>query len=215
MKNIIFFGPPGAGKGTFASLLKEKANLVHISTGEIFRNEIKNGSELGLKAKKYVESGELVPDSLVADMVSKRLSETDCLKGFILDGFPRTIPQAELLKLALDKNGMKIDAVISFEANDELLLQRLTARLICRSCSENFNKLFSPPKKNGICDKCGGELYQRADDSMETAKSRLDIYKKETAPLIEFYTNEKLLIPINSERGKEPVLKELLDIIKK
>ncbi len=214
MKNIIFFGPPGAGKGTFASLLKEKANLVHISTGEIFRNEIKNGSELGLKAKKYVESGELVPDSLVADMVSKRLSETDCLKGFILDGFPRTIPQAKLLKVALNKNGMKVDAVISFEANDELLLQRLTARLICRSCSENFNKLFSPPKKTGVCDKCGGELYQRADDSIETAKSRLDIYKKETAPLIEFYTKEKILIPINSERGKEPVLKDLLNIIK-
>ena len=212
-KNLIFLGPPGAGKGTFSSILTEKLALTHISTGEIFRREIKNETELGKKAKRYIESGGLVPDEIVADIITKRLEEKDCESGFILDGFPRTLNQAELLKLALEKIGRKIDSVIYFAAGDELLISRLTARLICRKCSENFNKLYSPPKKEGICDKCGGELYQRVDDSLETAKNRLELYKKETAPLVDFYRKEGTLFSIDSERGKDAVMKDLLNHI--
>ena len=208
-KNIIFLGAPGAGKGTFAALLVEKKALLHISTGDIFRREIKNGTELGKKAKSYVESGGLVPDEIVADMVGKRLSESDCKNGFILDGFPRTLNQAELLK----KTGVGIDAVISFDAEDDLLIKRLTARIMCRQCNENYNKLFSPPKKDGVCDKCGGELYQRKDDSLETATNRLALYHKETAPLIDFYKNEKILLSLNSAREKAEVMKDLLKLI--
>jgi adenylate kinase len=212
-KNLIFLGAPGAGKGTFASLLNKETQLVHISTGDIFRSEIKNGTELGKKAKAYVESGGLVPDELVANMVTKRLSESDCENGFILDGFPRTLNQAELLKDTIKNINKEIDAVIYFEAGDELLLQRLTARLMCRDCSGNFNKIFSPPKVEGKCDICGGELYQRKDDSIETAKGRLELYHKETAPLVDFYSKEKILYSVNSERGKEPVLKDILKLI--
>ncbi|MCP4179436.1 MAG: adenylate kinase [bacterium] len=212
-KNLIFLGAPGAGKGTFASLLTEETPLVHISTGDIFRKEIKNGTELGKKAKAYVESGGLVPDELVADMVTKRLSEEDCEKGFILDGFPRTLNQAELLKNTIKNINKEIDAVIYFQAGDELLLKRLTARLMCRDCGGNFNKIFSPPKIEGKCDICKGELYQRKDDSLETAKSRLELYHKETAPLVDFYEKEKILYSVNSERGKKPVLKDILELI--
>lgn len=214
-KNIVFLGAPGAGKGTFASLLTEKVSLTHISTGDIFRREIKNETEIGKKAKKFVESGNLVPDEIVAKMVTKRLSEHDCANGFILDGFPRTLNQAQLLKSALENIKMRIDCVIYFEAGDELLIKRLTARLICKQCNENFNKLFSPPKIEGKCDKCGGELYQRRDDSFETAKSRLELFHKETSPLVDFYKKEKLLISLNSERGKDIVIKELLNLLSK
>lgn len=212
-KNIIFLGAPGAGKGTFAALLVEKNSLLHISTGDIFRREIKNGTELGKKAKSYVESGGLVPDEIVTDMVTKRLAEPDCKKGFILDGFPRTLNQAALLKKSLIKNNTKIDAVISFEADDELLIKRLTARIMCRQCNENYNKIFSPPKKEGVCDKCGGEIYQRKDDSLETAVSRLQLYHKETAPLVDFYKKEGILLSLNSAREKGEVMKDLLKLI--
>lgn len=212
-KNIIFLGAPGAGKGTFAGLLIEKIPLSHISTGDIFRREIKNETEIGKKAKKYVESGGLVPDEIVAEMVTKRLSEPDCANGFILDGFPRTLNQAQLLKDALKNTNLKIDGVIYFEAGDDLLIKRLTARITCKQCNKNFNKLFSPPKVEGKCDSCGGELYQRKDDSLETAKSRLELFYKETSPLIDFYKKEKLLLCLNSERGKDEVMKDLLEIL--
>ncbi|MCF7792343.1 MAG: adenylate kinase [Victivallales bacterium] len=213
-RNLIFLGPPGAGKGTFATMLKEKEHLAHISTGEIFRNEIKNQTELGKTAKKYVESGGLVPDEIVAAMVSKRLGEPDCDNGFILDGFPRTIKQAELLKKALAEKNSKIDAAILFEADDELLLKRLTARMSCPKCGKDYNKLFSPPKNKWFCDDCEVELTQRKDDTLETAKSRLNLYKKETAPLVEFYKKENLLCSVNSDGEKPAVLKELQKVIK-
>ena len=213
MKNLIFLGPPGAGKGTFAIMLKDDYKLAHISTGEIFRNEIKNETELGKTAKKYVESGGLVPDEIVAAMVSKRLGQSDCKNGYILDGFPRTINQAELLKKALAEKNSQIDSVILFNAVDDLLIQRLTARMACPKCGKDFNKLFSPPKKQWICDDCGVELTQRKDDSLETAKSRLELYKKETAPLIEYYEKENLLSSINAEAVKPTILKDLLKAI--
>ena len=212
-KNLIFLGPPGAGKGTFAIMLKDDHKLAHISTGEIFRHEIKNETELGKTAKKYVESGGLVPDEIVAAMVSKRLGQSDCNDGFILDGFPRTINQAELLKKALAEKNTQIDAVILFNAGDDLLIKRLTARMACPKCGKDYNRLFSPPKKEWICDTCNVELTQRKDDSLETAKSRLELYKKETAPLVEYYEKEKILCSIDSAGDKPTVMNDLLKVV--
>lgn len=212
-RNLVFFGPPGAGKGTIAQVLASDTGLVHISTGDIFRKEIKNETELGLKAKEYVTSGGLVPDDLVAEMVSSRLSEEDCREGFILDGFPRTLPQAELFKEALEKTGLHIDCVVNFEAPESLLIKRLTARIICKSCGQNFNKIFSPPKKEGVCDLCGGTLYQRPDDSLETAKDRLKVYNEQTAPLIDYYTKEGLLISVDGSQQKEVTYPAVLEVL--
>lgn len=202
-KNLVFLGPPGAGKGTLSMILKEEAGLAHISTGDILRAEIKNETELGKKAKECVNKGALVPDEIVAEMVGKRLSESDCEGGFILDGFPRTINQANLLDGVLQKIGKKLDKVVYFNAEEDLLLKRLTARLICKECGYNHNKIFSPPESEGICDKCGGELYQRPDDSLETAKDRLMIYNEQTSPLIEYYKGKGLLAEIDSSLSKE------------
>lgn len=209
-RNLVFLGPPGAGKGTLSEILTKEERLAHISTGDILRGEIKNGTELGKLAKQYVDSGKLVPDQLVADMVGKRLSEPDCKDGFILDGFPRTVPQAELLEKALAKIGRKLEAVVLFDAPEELLIQRLTARLTCRKCALNFNKIFSKPKKDGVCDHCGGELYQRPDDSLETAKSRLKVYNDQTAPLIDHYTKKSLLARIDSAQPKDKAYPALI-----
>lgn len=212
-RNLIFLGPPGAGKGTFAGVLTRQLGIVHVSTGEIFRNEIKSETELGKIAKKYVESGHLVPDEIVVKMVLKRLANSDCKAGFILDGFPRTLEQAKSLDEAIKKTHIKIDLVICFESSDDLLIKRLTARLTCRNCGEIFNKLFSPPKTEGTCDKCGVELYQRADDGLETVKNRLALYKEQTEPLIEYYTKERLIYSLNSEQNKDAVLKKLITIL--
>ena len=212
-RNLVFLGPPGAGKGTIAEILSEDANLLHISTGDIFRNEIKNKTELGKKAKEYVTSGGLVPDDLVAEMVGSRLAKSDCDDGFILDGFPRTLPQAEIFESVLTKINKKVDMVVYFEAGDELLIQRLTARIVCKDCGANFNTLFSPPKEEGICDRCGGELYQRPDDSLETATGRLAVYDKETAPLIDYYKKEGLLATVNGEQSKEITFPAVLEVV--
>ena len=201
-KNLIFLGPPGAGKGTLSDPLMKAENLAHISTGDILRAEIKNGTDLGKTAKTYMDQGKLVPDEIVADMVGKRLAEDDCKNGFILDGFPRTVPQAELLEQVMEKINMKLDAVVLFDAPEDLLLQRLTARLTCRSCGASFNKLFALPKVDGVCDHCQGELYQRSDDSMETAQNRLKVYHEQTSPLIEFYIGRNLLSKIDSSLPK-------------
>jgi adenylate kinase len=212
-RNLVFLGAPGAGKGTIAQILSEKEGLVHISTGDIFRNEIKNETELGKKAKHYVTTGGLVPDDLVAEMVASRLSEKDCDSGFILDGFPRTMPQADLFETALDKIGRKIDLVVYFKCDEELLLKRLTARIICKQCGSNFNKLFMPPKKEGVCDKCGGELYQRPDDSLETAKERLAIYNEQTAPLVDYYKKKGLLAEVDGSLGKDSTTPLVLEVV--
>ncbi|OGV35591.1 MAG: adenylate kinase [Lentisphaerae bacterium GWF2_45_14] len=214
MKNLVLLGPPGAGKGTLSAMLREESSLPHISTGDIFRVEINKGSELGKKAEEYVNKGQLVPDEIVAEMTGSRLEEKDCADGFILDGFPRTVRQAELLEKELIKTNRKLDLVIYFKAEKDLLIKRLTARLTCKSCGINFNKIFARPRKEGICDECGGELFQRPDDSYETAVNRLKVYEEQTSPLIAFYEDKKLLSEINAGLPKEESYTALLKVLK-
>jgi adenylate kinase len=208
-KNLIFLGAPGAGKGTFSAILKEQHPFAHISTGDILRAEIAKGTELGKQASAIMSRGELVPDEIVAGMVKARLAQPDCNSGFILDGFPRTINQADLLGQALTDAGRKLDAVIYFKVEDEMLLKRLTARISCKKCGKIYNKLFSPPKSEKACDDCDGELFQRADDSIETAKERLKVFYAQTQPLIEYYEKKGLLVAI-TETEKEKVHSALL-----
>ncbi len=215
MKNLIFLGPPGVGKGTMAEELTANFPLRHISTGDILRAEMKSGSELGAQAQEYMENGQLAPDELVAAIVATRLAEPESrANGFILDGFPRTINQAKLLETALDKNNMVLDAAVLFEADREILLKRLTARRVCRECGAVFNLIFTPPKKDGICDKCGGELYQRTDDSLETAKHRLGVYAEQTAPLIEYYDTRALLLRVSGANDKARNYRDLIKALK-
>jgi adenylate kinase len=195
-KNLIFLGAPGAGKGTAAKALIAKEPLVHISTGDMLRAEIKNGTELGKIAADLINKGELVPDDIVANMVKSRISSEDCDQGFILDGFPRTVNQAGLLKDALKEIGKSIDSVIYFKIPDEILLKRLTARLSCKKCGRTYNKIFLPPKQDNICDDCGAELFQRPDDTLDTAKERLKVFYKSTQPLIDYYKSKNLITNI-------------------
>ena len=197
-KNLIFLGGPGAGKGTVSNAMIAKYGVAHISTGDILRAEVAKGTPAGKEAGAIMKSGGLVPDAMVCGMVGERLKEPDCEKGFILDGFPRTIAQAETLGEILTAMGKKIDAVIYLNVADEIILQRLTARMNCKGCDAIYNKIFMPPKTEGICDKCGSELFQRADDSLETAKSRLAVFHKQTQPLIEYYEKLGLLYSCKS-----------------
>ncbi|MBW2983852.1 adenylate kinase [Candidatus Woesearchaeota archaeon] len=200
MKKIIFLGPQGAGKGTIASIIKEKHKLAHISTGDIFREAINNKTELGLKAKEYIDKGNLVPDDVVIGMVKERISKPDCANGFILDGFPRTIPQAE----ALDKE-LEIDSVIVLNVPKELTLRRLSGRRQCRKCNTVYNiypECNPNPKVPGKCDKCGGELYQRDDDKEEAIKERLKEYHEKTEPIIEYYGDKVKTIDAAQELNK-------------
>jgi adenylate kinase len=179
---IVILGPPGSGKGTYSSRLSARLGIPHISTGDIFREEIKSGSELGRKISEYVSNGRLVPDDTVNKVMEKRLSKEDCGRGFILDGYPRTIQQAEFLDRL-----SKIDVVINLNVPDEVIVRRLSSRLVCKKCGAIYNKITLPPKVDGVCDKCGGELYQREDDKPEVVRERIKIYKKEVAPLLEHY----------------------------
>ena len=197
-KNLIFLGGPGAGKGTVSNAMIAKYGVAHISTGDILRAEVAKGTPAGKEAGAIMKSGGLVPDAMVCGMVGDRLKEPDCEKGFILDGFPRTIAQAETLGDILSAMGKKIDAVIYLNVADEIILQHLTARMNCKGCDAIYNKIFMPPKTEGICDKCGSELFQRADDSLETAKSRLAVFHKQTQPLIEYYEKLGLLYSCKS-----------------
>ena len=206
---IVFLGPPGVGKGTIAKELSLKTSLIHISTGDLFRSEMRNSTELGLKAKDYIEKGQLVPDSIVADIVTSRLNNKDCSVGFLLDGFPRTLAQAELLEEKLNDFGKQLDCAVLLYASKELIFKRLTARLMCRDCGASFNKIYLPPKVEGVCDLCGGELYQRKDDSLETAKERFEVYEQQTAPLIDFYSKKNILLKIESDGNKDDIVKAL------
>ena len=212
--NLVFLGAPGAGKGTVSKQVLEKYPLAHISTGDLLRAEVAAGTELGKKADALMKSGQLVPDEIVAGMVRSRLAKDDCKAGFILDGFPRTVAQAELLNDALKALGRKLQMVVYFKVPDEMLIQRLTARLNCRGCDAIYNKLFMPPKVEGICDKCGSPLYQRSDDSVETAKSRLQVFYKQTMPLIDYYEKAGQLLTIESTSSSE-ILARLIEALEK
>ena len=212
-KNLVFLGPPGAGKGTLSEIIINDEKLVHISTGDIFRAEIKNGTELGREAKAYMDAGKLVPDQLVVDMVAARLAKDDCANGFILDGFPRTVIQAEMLDKIAKKTGRDIDCVVLFDAPYDLLIQRLTARLTCKSCKANFNKLFSKPKQEGVCDTCGAALVLRDDDKPETVQKRLDVYHEQTQPLIDYYTKAGKLAEVDGTKDMDDVFAAIVDLL--
>ena len=206
---IIMLGAPGAGKGTQAKRIAEKYSIPHISTGDIFRANIKNGTDLGKKAKEYMEQGQLVPDEVTVGIVRERLAEADCKDGFLLDGFPRTVQQADALDGILKDLGMALDRVINIEVDKAFLVDRLTGRRVCRTCGATFHVVNKAPKVEGVCDKCGGELYQRNDDKIETVSNRLDVYAAQTAPLIEYYQSKGVMSSIDGSKSMEDVLADI------
>ena len=200
---VVLLGPPGAGKGTHAGVVTETCKIPHISTGDMFRAAIKNGTPVGLEAKSYMDKGELVPDSVVCKMVEERIAEADCSNGFLLDGFPRTMAQAKALDAALAAKGQKIDLVINLQCSDEVVLGRLTTRRVCRTCGAIYNVISKPPKVEGVCDVDGGEVYQRSDDTAETITNRLSVYKAQTAELIDYYRGNGVLRDVKADVNKD------------
>lgn len=195
--NIVLLGPPGAGKGTQAERIVEDFTVAWISTGDIFRKNLREGTPLGLKAKEYMDKGELVPDELTVDLVKDRIKEPDCEKGFMLDGFPRTINQAERFDQIASQENLSLDCVLNIDVPDEELMKRLTGRRMCKKCGKAYHVMFNPPKQEGVCDPpCGGELYQRDDDKEDVIRNRLDVYYKNTQPLIDYYKNKNILVDI-------------------
>ena len=210
---LIMLGAPGAGKGTQAKKIAEKYNIPHISTGDIFRANIKNGTELGQKAKTYMDQGLLVPDELVVDLVMDRFAQPDCENGYVLDGFPRTIPQAEALDAALEKAGAKIDYAINVEVPDENIIRRMSGRRACVACGATYHLVHIPPKTEGICDTCGKELILRDDDKPETVQKRLDVYHEQTQPLIDYYTKQGALVEVDGTVDMEDVFNAIVKIL--
>ena len=210
---IIMLGAPGAGKGTQAKMIAEKCGIPHISTGDIFRANIKNGTELGAKAKEYMDTGLLVPDELVCDLVVDRIQQADCEKGYILDGFPRTIPQAEALENALNAIEQKLDYAIDIDVPDENIINRMSGRRACVGCGATYHVLFNPTKVEGKCDVCGESLILRDDDKPETVKKRLDVYHTQTQPLIDFYTERKVLVEVDGTQSMDKVFDDIMKIL--
>ncbi|HSR34694.1 MAG TPA: adenylate kinase [Anaerolineae bacterium] len=210
---LVLLGGPGAGKGTQAERLSETLGIPQVSTGELFRENLKNETELGLLAKGYMERGELVPDQVTVGMVRERLSRPDAAKGAILDGFPRTIAQAEALDSLLAELGAKLAVVPYIKLPEDVLLTRLAGRWTCKKCGAMYHQLFSPPNEQGVCDKCGGALYQRPDDTPETQKHRIQVYFEQTAPLIDYYRDKRLLVEVDGQPGIGQIQAELLDIV--
>ena len=211
--NLILLGPPGAGKGTQAQMIVDRYHLPQISTGDILRAAVKEGTSLGKQAKTLMDRGQLVPDEVVIGIIDERLRASDCKTGFILDGFPRTNPQAEALQAILTKIGKSVDHVINIEVDPEELVRRLTGRRTCNNCGGMFHILFHPPKKEGVCDRCGGTLYQREDDGEETIRTRLKEYQKLTAPLIQYYQNKKLLRSIRGVGGQNQIFEQIIRVL--
>jgi len=206
---IILLGAPGAGKGTQADSIKQKYPVAHISTGDILRANVKAGTALGRNAKTYMDAGKLVRDEVIIGMVEKRLEEPDCKEGFMLDGFPRTTPQAEALDKLLKKLGLALDAAVELEVSDEVVVGRLTTRRGCKNCGEIYNTVTKPTRAAGICDKCGGSVVQRDDDREDVIRKRLAVYHEQTAPLIEYYRAQGILVTVDATGGKDVVLKTL------
>ena len=210
---IIMLGAPGAGKGTQAKMIAEKCGIPHISTGDIFRANIKNGTELGAKAKEYMDKGLLVPDELVCDLVVDRIQQADCEKGYILDGFPRTILQAEALENALNAIEQKLDYAIDIDVPDENIINRMSGRRACVGCGATYHVLFNPTKVEGKCDVCGESLILRDDDKPETVKKRLDVYHTQTQPLIDFYSARKVLVEVDGTQSMDKVFEDIMKIL--
>ncbi|MCQ2536016.1 MAG: adenylate kinase [Lachnospiraceae bacterium] len=210
---IIMLGAPGAGKGTQAKQIASKYNIPHISTGDIFRANIKNGTELGKKAKEYMDQGALVPDELTCDLVMDRIQEADCKNGFVLDGFPRTIPQAEALTNALSKIGEKMEYAIDVDVPDENIVNRMGGRRACVNCGATYHLVSIPPKKEGICDTCGSELILRDDDKPETVQKRLTVYHEQTQPLIDYYKGQGILHTVDGTVPMEEVFANIVSLL--
>ena len=210
---LILLGAPGAGKGTQAKMIADKYQIPHISTGDIFRANIKNDTELGKKAKGYMDQGLLVPDELVVDLVVDRMAQEDCKNGYVLDGFPRTIPQAESLTTALEKLNEKVDFALNIEVLDEVIIERMSGRRSCPDCGAIYHIITIPSKKEGICDVCGEKLIQRDDDKAETVKKRLEVYHEQTAPLIDFYKNKNVLLEVDGTLGLDEVFDTIIETL--
>jgi adenylate kinase len=211
--NIVLLGAPGAGKGTQAAKMVEALGLPHISTGDMFRKAVGDGTSMGVAARGFMDKGELVPDDVVIGIVRERLSQPDCADGFILDGFPRTVPQADALDAALAEMGRGLDAVISIDVPREALVSRLTSRRQCRACGRIYNVMGDMPAVDGVCDDCGGEVYQRDDDTVETVTNRLDVYDKNTSPLIAHYAAKGLLRSIDGDRPVDAVFVDVRKVL--
>jgi len=214
-KNIILMGPPGAGKGTLAKQLKDELNLVHISTGDMFRDAIKAQTELGKLAQSYINRGDLVPDDVTIGLVRERLSQPDCANGFLLDGFPRTLPQAEALSEMTKEISREIDVVVNLDCDNKELVRRISGRRVCRNCGAPYHVVTLKPKKEGVCDLCGGELYQRKDDNLESFEKRYETYLESTAPLIDFYKEKGVLYTIDSSKGHINTLMQAEELLNK
>ena len=212
---LIFLGPPGAGKGTQATVISKRFGIAHISTGDILRENVSKKTDLGIQAQKYMEAGQLVPDDVIVAMVESRLQEKDCQAGFILDGFPRTVVQAEALDKLLGKLDIELDGIIYFDVPDEVVVKRLSGRRICKSCGAIYNIHSQPPKKDGVCDLCGGELYQRSDDEELVVMNRLKVYKELTTPLISYYENSDKFIKVDASQDSSVVVEAIVEAVRK
>ena len=213
--NIILMGPPGAGKGTQAELIKAAYPIPHISTGDMFREAVGNGTVMGQEAKKYMDSGQLVPDEVTIGIVEERLAQADCEAGFLLDGFPRTTVQAQALDQALAKRGKQVEIALNISVPEDILLLRMTGRVSCVNCKTVYNTRFSPPASEGICDKCGGELIQRSDDKEATVKNRLKVYMEQTQPLLNYYEQQGCLTTLDGDRNPVVVFEEVKAILER
>jgi adenylate kinase len=211
--NLVLMGLPGAGKGTQAERIVADYQIPHISTGDMFRAAISDGTELGIKAKSFMDKGELVPDDVTIGIVRERLSKDDCSKGFLLDGFPRTVPQAEALETLLSDLKRTINYVINIDVDQSILMDRLTGRRICKQCGATYHLIYNPPAKDGVCDKCGGELYQRADDNAETVGTRLEVNVKQSQPLLSFYEEKGYLRNINGQQDINDVYEDIQELL--